>query len=1060
MELIKRTTLHFQSETSDKVYEVDLCQVEESGYLVNFRYGRRGGNLRSSTKTEQPVALSEAEKIFDKLVLSKTKSGYKEVTPTNKTPENRESAILTRLENGSDNKWSLERVIWRAGELKIKAATPFLINYIGTGEPLRDYCIAWALGRCGDEKAILHLRRLAENNSTPEFVQRIAWEAWFKLAYSATKNNLKEAKINQLSSQLQQLVREENYEEFAEALNTYLQTPLDTATHEFERWFRSIKPWEWEKQKRSKTTEIDRLPAEIRSQAGKHWLFSRALSSYLQKDVAKRYAIYDTLYQIDNEITRPAVLNFLKTARFVSPNFQAIRHIFKMAEYRLDIEVLALLSCRFDRERAVTYYAYSRRTREYLRRRIWRNLKQLGEENSSEYIQLAEAILLQYSDAEAQPARQTTSHRYNRSNSTRESYTRNWKEYGGYLVFNHILYENSNRYFLALNNRAWRYSSNYKPGDPEPKNREEAFPELWEKHPDSLLRLLLASEDRPVHNFAAKALRVCQEYWQEIDDETAIELLEKPYELTTELGFEIARDRYNPDDPNLDLIQALVNCNFAPARQQAHQWIEAATNHFLSSISFLTTLVTSPYQDTRLFARRLLSFAILPSDTAKILIVGIIAELLDLSPANKQEIIKDIADTLLQCFSTQLRQIGFPVILDLLDNSHPEIQILGAQILLNHETPATEIPAELIESLLTSANENIARIGLQIFAQLPETRLLEDWAIILAIANGSFASLRNSIRPIIQRLAQNYPDFSSQLVTELINLLQRKEATEGVHNFLILLLKEDIPGWMEIIDKESALKLTKAKSSAAQEIAGIVLNVNYQKWAQEFSTAKIVKLANHEILAIREAARLIFTENLARIRSSNQEKLTAVKLLEADWKDTQEFAWQVFNEEFTKEDWTPEVMISICDSIQEDVREFGRNLVTRTFAENYGQEYLLKFSEHPSADMQLFATNYLEEYAANDSEKLRDLMPYFISILSRVNKGRVAKNRVFAFLEAEANKSETAAEIVAEILTRQSLTIAIGDKAKAIQIMVKIKQKYPKISLPIQLKPVANVISS
>jgi hypothetical protein len=86
------------------------------------------------------------------------------------------------------------------------------------------------------------------------------------------------------------------------------------------------------------------------------------------------------------------------------------------------------------------------------------------------------------------------------------------------------------------------------------------------------------------------------------------------------------------------------------------------------------------------------------------------------------------------------------------------------------------------------------------------------------------------------------------------------------------------------------------------------------------------------------------------------------------------------------------------------------------FSENYGQEYLLKFSEHPSSDMQIFVTNYLENYAADNCDRLLELTPYFITVLSRVNKGTIAKKRIFKFLDTEAQKSETAAKIVAEII--------------------------------------------
>ena len=77
MKLIRQSKLELQEGNSDKVYEVDLCKAGEGDFLVNFRYGRRGSNLRDGTKTVFPVSLTQAESIFDKLVSEKTRKGYR-----------------------------------------------------------------------------------------------------------------------------------------------------------------------------------------------------------------------------------------------------------------------------------------------------------------------------------------------------------------------------------------------------------------------------------------------------------------------------------------------------------------------------------------------------------------------------------------------------------------------------------------------------------------------------------------------------------------------------------------------------------------------------------------------------------------------------------------------------------------------------------------------------------------------------------------------------------------------------------------------------------------------
>lgn len=1048
MKLIKQTTLLYQEGKSDKIYEVDLCQTGENLYVVNFRYGRRGANLKEGVKTTQAVPQTQAQKIFDQLVASKVKKGYQDVTvqtsnlietPVTDNPQHQ--AILNRLANQENNNWPIERAIWRAGELKIREATHLLIQLIGTGESLRDYCIAWALGLCGDETAIPVLRNFYEADAIPDFVRRISFEALLKISDENTATVLRNETINLLSPQLREIANG-SAEEFSNVLQIYL------------------------------NEEVDKTESIIRTNS------------------------LDILYQINNKIVRPALLEILRTAPFKPNYFKQIRHIFKIAEYRHDAEVFGIIAYRLEKEKAIfssdSYYistpdggsfnnyfsnqvaeelkspssriAYSSNTRKYLIGRVWRTLKQLWEAGNSEYVTMAVSILLQYSDADAQPAKQTTFYRWLHVNSnwTRIEYHRDWDTYAGYITLNHILYENSPRYVLKPNSTAWRCREDYKPGNPEPEVREEAFPQLWEQNPTALLQLLLQSHCRIVHHFAVKALRVCQQFLDALDKDTIIELVSKPYQVTAQLGFELARKHYNSTQPNRELILACVNCILPEARTQAYQWIEQQRQNFLEDSNFLFSLVTSLNEDTRAFARNLLNSSILGETTTRVLIGRIIAYLLALKPEqitspDQGGVVKDISETLLINFAPQLRTLGIGVVLDLLHHPMQEIQELGANILLNHNTKASELPSELISSLLTSPHETVRVIGVRIFGQLPDEILLQSYELLLAMITHELADLRQAIRPVIQLLGREHSDFAAQLATELINVLLRKEKDEGVHNDVLHLLKEDLPDWMSGISRKTAMLLLKAKSTVAQELGGLALNANSQNWTHEFETSEIVKLANHEILSVREAARTMFLQILDRIRSSSQEMLSAVRLLEAKWDDSRKFAVQTFTNSFTTEDWTPEVMISICDSIREDVRQFGRDLVTRNFQQTYGQEYLLKFSEHPSADMQLFATNYLENYAVDNPDRLRELTPYFISVLSRVNRGRVAKQRIFAFLDTEAQKSQEAAQIVAEILTRQSLTMAIGDKATAIQTMLKIRQTYPHISLPIQVKPVSEV---
>ncbi|MBD2578220.1 WGR domain-containing protein [Oscillatoria sp. FACHB-1406] len=1076
MELIRRMTLSFQEGTSDKVYEVDLCQVG-GGYLVNFRYGRRGATLKEGTKTTQPVTLARAEQLFEKLVTEKTRKGYREAVESQEVPstvereegneEARKEAILRRLMARDGDNWPLERVIWRAGELKLREAVPALISLLRSNNALRDYCIVAALGWCGDESAIADVQHLYETPTTPEFVKRIAWEALYKLETAAERLRMKEEKISELPQELQELARNGSADNFSIAANNYLQQEIyiEPAVKEFQAWVKREFSWEWlndRNLKKEVNAKIEALPEPWRSRFPKliveryvYWnpyYVDNEVDAYVRAEKSNLFTIIDTFYQIDNEYTRPFLLGLVKTASLQDTHYvQRIRHIFKMAEYRQDAEIFGILAYRFDKEPQGYYHSYSYATRRYFRKRVWRTLRKLGQEGDAMYVQFASKILLQYSDSDAQNPKQTTFSRWDYSTQQSIRYENRWDAFAVYLIFNPILYTNSPRYHFPNGTRAWRCRENYKPGDAEPQQREEAFPELWEQQPDVLLKLLRESRCRPVHHFAVKALRACRDFYREIELETLIQLLHQPYEVTVEFAFEIARERYDASSPNLALVEALVHCPVPAARSQAYEWIEAAKDFFLASTEFIVSPILSCEGETRQFARRLLSEAVLGEAVQQGIVGRVLAELLARSGEEYSgEAIRDAGETLHLCFASQLRTLRWGIIQDLLDSSRVEVQEMGARILLNHEIPVAELPMGLIDSLITSSHEEIRRIGVQLFGQLPEQRLLEEYDFLAAIATSNLSDLRESVRSLIERLATSHPDFATRMAREFIALLLLPERQEGLHSDIVVLLRENIPGWMSQIDRDTALQLLRAKSSAARELGGVALGNRVAEWTQEFSTREIVQLASHEIFAVREAARSMFLQILDRMRRDPQEFIAGARLLESTWTDSREFAIATFSA-FGREDWTPEVMVSICDSVREEVRQFGRNLVINHFQSDWGQDYLLKFSEHPSADMQAFATNYLEDYAAGNCDRLQQLSPYCITVLSQVNRGRVSKDRIFAFLAAEAKGSEEAARIVADILTQQSLTIAIGDKAKAIQTLLQIKQQYPQIDNPLVL---------
>jgi bifunctional non-homologous end joining protein LigD len=68
-------SLFFKDGSSDKEYHAQLI-AQDTGFVVNFQYGRRGAALQSGTKTAQPVEYAKAKRVYDKLVAEKVGRGY------------------------------------------------------------------------------------------------------------------------------------------------------------------------------------------------------------------------------------------------------------------------------------------------------------------------------------------------------------------------------------------------------------------------------------------------------------------------------------------------------------------------------------------------------------------------------------------------------------------------------------------------------------------------------------------------------------------------------------------------------------------------------------------------------------------------------------------------------------------------------------------------------------------------------------------------------------------------------------------------------------------------
>jgi hypothetical protein len=1102
MRLIKQCILYFKEGNSDKVYEIDLCDVGNDKYVVNFRYGRRGAQLKEGSKTPVPVILSEAEKIYDALETEKINKGYTAsetgvseipkqaafvLDVSNASinanwmalPKSRNKAILQRLHNAVNGTvgnerfpWKLSRIIWKAGEYKITEAAPYIIQLFNKGNQLHQYCCVWALARCGNSvNGIAALQSIYSGHAAASLT-KIAGAGLITHLTGLDKEAHLIRCINQLPEAFKSIIESENPQELLKLLQ--------------ERIEQQQTSYNW-------LEEVYVLSTQ------KRWM---------------RVAVKKILHQLP-----------------LRPNyFKHVRSIFKLADLLDDFEILGLLACRFEREtemfshnisltkggneeiyvaelegwvklsaelkKKTSRLAYSQKTRWHFHGSTLRRLQLMGKSDDIDYVKLSTALLIGYKhDKDFRALYATSQYKWNgRNYDTIETrFLQNAQ-----AVFLHQILSGIHNDIQLQANHLWRMRSAVEKNKiekntektnssdglggllkkitglfgkkkeaaivlEEPANianaQETANPNgtpylhLWNKVPQVYVQLLMDAELEEIHQFAEGNLTTHTQYneiKQKLDKHACKQLLLSAFEIPAKFGFNLTTEKYANTIADGDVTIAMLNSKNANARNKGKIWTEKYQRTYFEQSNFIASLIFAKYEDIRGWAKPILQNNNQSAEIKNAVVGKSIAVMMGYAEqtTENEPVIKDASDTLFELFGEALKQVNIAVVSDLLQHPNSSVLLFGLRLLKiqKQQLDCNQLSNEFVFGLLQHPYELVRLEGIAVLADMNDESLLKRQDDIISSCLSQHQNVRQGLPPIIQRMAQKENNFGVKAAETLMPILLRKETIEGIHTAVSKLLCNELSNYLQNANKETALNLLYGNYSAAQKV-GIVILEKYTDSAQ-LTMPQVIALGGHENLNVREWCWKFYSTQLPRIK---YEKEIGIKLLENKWQDTRQFAMQYFQDNFTENDWNPETLITLADAVKPDVEAFGRSLITKYFTAENGVQYLLKLSQHPSEKMQLFASNYLEQFAADDIEKIQSLDFYFRSVLTRVNKSRIAKNRIYHFLLQEGRKTEVAAKAVSYILSDVSATAAIGDKAKCIDILLQLKALYD-VAIPIKVK--------
>ncbi len=1062
MNIIQTSALRFQEGNSDKVYEVELVELsktDKNGYLVNFRYGRYGDTLREGSKTSIAVPLAKAQSIYNSLVVSKINKGYKlqsgfdplqgmgastSVPSVGATPslpdkaeklQRRQQIALQNLKKiagakkGADYKRA-SRLIWRLGELKATAAVPDILEAVAPFKGkkkhhFRNYSIAWALGRIGDERGKDVLEKILDSKCAP-----IALNALYHVA-----------------PQPKELFFEKDYPGYI--------------SHDW----KSIV---------GEDGEISCVAARLLKR------INETKENFNDKAAVRLTAFY--LFTKNNDRYRAVILEMARIAPFKFGSIWLIRHLFKIAEFELDADMLSVIIKRIEDSRPLGYDwqndgyedTYSFQTRNYLRRRTWRLFRRLGQIASPEYVRLAKGLLLAYKDVDGEEGKWTQYSYDDDWNSIATTF--HFHRFASHEAYNQILFRYSKQFEPTPSKTRW-----HRVTEETDDSRVEAFRQLWDEQPEAFLDCLKASECQAVQDFGLRALGEKKDYCKTVGALDWADVLKVAYLETATFAKGYIESDHSDFLERLDYLRGLFVAQTSMAREFTQGWLQKLSPEtLLADIGWHQDLIVSDYEDNRkasdgyhnlydghddkqnILLGKLVDWVLaLPKDIEQVLVLtdeqandetfwdgdreklernnaAILA-----NRAQQDAIIHHVSWTILNPLEKQVKSVDFGVLRDFISHPLSAVKKIGAEILVAQKHKPTDIPDDLFAALFESKDPEIRALAVRMLSNLDDNELAKMPTLLATLLQSEDEPVRNEARAIIQRVAAGNKEFSDKVLEELIPVCFRAEKSDGGHDILVACITEDLKQSWPLIDKNLLWRLLQAQSKAAQRVGASVL---MERPVSDYSVRQWARLGKHSALDVRQWSQAAYDNNVERIKADFSNGL---RLLDTSWDDSRAFAVEYFKTRFDAEQWTPDNLVLLCDSVRQDVQKLGRDLLRTFFKEQDGENYLLKLSQHPGRNVQLFASEFLQSYAGGKPAVIKGLNHYFIAVLSSINQGRVAKDRVLHFLLEEAKKSVEIAQIVSEILERQSVTVAIMDKGKFIKAMLELQQQYPDLKLPI-----------
>jgi hypothetical protein len=348
----------------------------------------------------------------------------------------------------------------------------------------------------------------------------------------------------------------------------------------------------------------------------------------------------------------------------------------------------------------------------------------------------------------------------------------------------------------------------------------------------------------------------------------------------------------------------------------------------------------------------------------------------------------------------------------------------------------------LVDALVADARPAVRALG-QRFLTLTADVWTRDIDRAMAYLAAADAGVRTVVAGlVVASLDDADPWFRRELAERVLAVLQAPESSPGANEGFARVARDGLAQELaDVLGVDELMAMVSKGSPAAQAVGATVLGRKPEAVAV-LGMARIVAMAQHDVAAVREAARGLLGSTLAALKADPSPLFT---LVESEWADTRAFAFDLLRDHVELLSLGVDGYVGLCDSNRDDVQSFGRDVVLRDLDKLDVADLIGRLTQHPAPRIRRFALDLAVGHLREGFIPLAKLENFFRTALFDLWPSRNEKRLVVEFLSKRGLRDERQAEVASRVLGDFVRVKGRRDFENALEALVRIKLAYPEV---------------